>query len=154
VHALYSDSKHLLPLSRDGGFLVVLPPPHLLEQALFEHQLFERLERWLDVIVAHVDLHGSIQLPGGREYRRTRGSTSGLPRPSHASMTQDAVSFSEAFVATRLAWSLISTRWIPSCYGSLVAGAFQVDDFSWSRRHVTRSSISSERDPFDIKDKA
>ena len=35
-------------------------------------------------------------------------------------MTQDAVSFSESFVAALLSWSLISTRSIPSFYGSLV----------------------------------
>jgi len=35
-------------------------------------------------------------------------------------MTQDAVSFPESFVAARLSWSLISTRSIPSCYGSVV----------------------------------
>src|SRR2546426_342674 len=49
----------LFSFSFEGGFLIVRPPLHLLEQAILEHQLFERLERWLDLIVAHVDLHGS-----------------------------------------------------------------------------------------------
>src|SRR5882672_4924614 len=57
--AKFLSGQGLLSLSLDGGFLIVRPPLHLLEQAILEHQLFERLERWLDLIVAHVDLHGS-----------------------------------------------------------------------------------------------
>ena len=60
--AKFLSGQGLLPLSLDGGFLIVLPPLHLLEQAILEHQLFERLERWLDLIVAHLDLHGSNSL--------------------------------------------------------------------------------------------
>ena len=60
--AKFLSGQGLLPLSLDGGFLVVLPPLHLLEQAILEHQLFERLERWLDLIVTYVDLHGSNSL--------------------------------------------------------------------------------------------
>jgi hypothetical protein len=60
--AKFLSGQGLLSLSLDGGFLIVRPPLHLLEQAILEHQLFERLERWLDLIVAHVDLHGSNSL--------------------------------------------------------------------------------------------
>src|SRR5881397_1029258 len=60
--AKFLSGPGLLLLSLDGGFLVVFAPFHLLEQAILEHQLFQRLERWLDLIVAHVDLHGSNSL--------------------------------------------------------------------------------------------
>src|SRR5882724_8320828 len=60
--AKFLSGPGLLLLSLDGGFLVVLSPFHLLEQAILEHQSFEGLERWLDLIVAHVYLHGSNSL--------------------------------------------------------------------------------------------
>jgi hypothetical protein len=45
---------------------------------------------------------------------------SGLTRPSHSSMTRDAVSFAESFDAALLSWSLIRTQPIPSFDGSSV----------------------------------
>src|SRR5882762_6293824 len=62
--AKFLSGTGLLLLSLDGGFLVVFPPLHLLEQAILEHQLLQRLERWLNLIVAHVDLHGYPTLWG------------------------------------------------------------------------------------------
>src|SRR5262249_4932824 len=52
----------LLPLPLDGGFLIVLSPFHLLEESSLHHELLQRLERWLDLIVAHFDFHGSNSL--------------------------------------------------------------------------------------------
>src|SRR5215471_6214094 len=46
----------LLPL--DGGFLIVLSPFHLREEASLHHEFLQRLERWLDLIVTHFDCHG------------------------------------------------------------------------------------------------
>src|SRR5215831_11340852 len=50
----------VLPL--DGGFHLVLSPFHLLEEASLHHELLQRLERCLDLIVAHFDFHGSNSL--------------------------------------------------------------------------------------------
>src|SRR5882724_10248936 len=72
--AKFLSGPGLLLLSLDGGFLVVFPSPHLLEQAILEHQLLQRLERWLDLIVAHVDLHGANSLGDVSAVGRTETS--------------------------------------------------------------------------------
>src|SRR5262245_64023362 len=60
--ATFLPGLSLLPLPLDGGFLIVLSPFHLLEEASLHHELLQRLERWLDLIVAHFDFHGSNSL--------------------------------------------------------------------------------------------
>src|SRR5262249_38839310 len=63
----------LLPLPLDGGFLIVLSPFHLLEQASLQHELLQRLERLLDLIVAHIDFHESNSLLERECVRRSEG---------------------------------------------------------------------------------
>src|SRR5215467_12942244 len=64
----------LLPLPLDGGFLIVLSPFHLLEQASLQHELLKRLERWLDLIVVHFDFHGSSSLLDASAFGGTNAS--------------------------------------------------------------------------------
>src|SRR4249920_1255924 len=47
----------LLAFAFHGGLLVVRAPLHLLEDAVLEHLLLERLQGGLDLVVEHLDLH-------------------------------------------------------------------------------------------------
>src|SRR5215510_13693594 len=50
--------QRLLALALHRGLLVVRAPLHLLKDAVLQHLLLQGLERGLDLIVEHLDLHG------------------------------------------------------------------------------------------------
>src|SRR6185295_19458283 len=72
----------LLPLALDGGFLVIRPLLHLLEEAVLEHPLLQGLERGLDLVVVNLDTHvPKLLVPPAPVNLEHRGGSSRVQGP-------------------------------------------------------------------------